>query len=819
MESNFKTNKHVLPEGVSDGESFVEDTSIVDEMSPFDKVPGFDRFHPSKLQKSNSRVSTSNENRTKKEWISFEDESKTVDQLPSIAFKSTKTETKMLEIDGSSEKMSLQTVTQNTTLQANSQDMSVVIDSQTSSETIKAMEVLKSPVIKDRDQWISFDIVDLPCEDSNSPPIGNVVMQTKTTPPATVTKSPNESLSPTESLTDEASSLLSPVKQKSTIEILIPAQDIKEESTDKTDMNRKVVMGLKSTLSPGGKFETVVATAMKSSSCNNTDTKALVIDDNDSNNGDSDIDANVVDLDHESDNEIKALRDTPVKKFPDVKLFQAKTSNLANSPAVSMKREHSASPIHETASDEDLAGPLDDYPDDKNMNAWQFLCRYPHQKKKLGSRIWIPVTVSVEGDFIKISGSLTNGSDVSSEIPLQPFFVCTVPKLHHGIDKHDELHCIKLQYVKYKERRRLKNNWHLEHIPVYMPVLKLGTTDYVALRVFVRKVESIIRTMPTYRDKGVTYRHDEIFIDCDDECHVLLSGTGKVLKHNSSVGMKIRAFISGHPELRMYLNDVRYQEKLTNDKKMFTSKSQQWMSPDLCHYHPCTDVLSSNSEGSILFTPPDGCSFELLRYRFRKLKSLPIVARSSLEIVTSNSLKISASIQAVGDHKSLRQRRNGVILYIPIPDSWAKFFMKSTSMAGKKQYLSAKTNSKNPSHAVAKCQKVSMKLSAGQARYEPAFGAIVWRLGSLPLLCSELPVDAEHTFVCDIELPFEVKMHEQSHYFSYVEFSMSHQVCSDIQVEEVLLSNARRPDKWVSYEANFSYKILMHVKDSGVEKS
>lgn len=529
----------------------------------------------------------------------------------------------------------------------------------------------------------------------------------------------------------------------------------------------------------------------------------------------SELSDEVISLDYESEEERKKLRDTPVKQYTDVLLFQAssaaKNENIKNALNNSLKKQGCDSPVINQEKK------LDDYPLNSNRNTWNFWYRYPDRKYRVSSRKWLPVIVKVEGDFIKLQSEQKNGLDILKEIPLHPFFVFTIPIIHRG-NKDGRVHSVKLQYVKYRETHRLKTRVTLEHIPVYTPVFKLASRDIISLREFMNKVENIIRCIPTYRNKGITYRHEEIFIDSDDECQFLLSGDGDIVQYNITVQLRLRVFVTGSPDFKLFLNDVNCKDVLCKTKESLlreTKSSLRWIAPKKIEYHPCVDISKSEVEGGVVFVPPDGCSFELMRFRVHRKNTIPIIAKSSLELLSGNSVRLQASIQVSGDAKSIRHKRNDVVVYFPIPPSWSTLFVRSRTLNGTKKYIKTRgiTNSSTP--AIATLNRVTLQVSCGKAKYEPAMSSIAWRLGSLPVIQDGIPADAVHKFQCCLELPFPLEIRDDFQPYSYVEFTVAQQLASGVSVEEILLSDGRVPDKWVCYRSNYFYKISMKLIENG----
>lgn len=519
---------------------------------------------------------------------------------------------------------------------------------------------------------------------------------------------------------------------------------------------------------------------------------------------DSNFSAEIYDLNN-LENDILIDRRKP---FPKEGIFQA-SSTIAKQD-VEKTPEMIKKQARQDSSEGNNMTPLDDFPMRSNRTEWSFLYRYPDKKKKFASRKWLNVKVTIKDDAICITGRFEN-ADITKEIPLHPFFVFTMPALHDN-DNRGKVHSVKLQYVKYKETRKMASKFQLEHSPSYTPVLKLAAKDHRSIKEFIEAVENVVRKIETHRDKGITHRHEEIFIDCDDVCQYELDGSGKVKQYNITCQVRLRAFITGIPNLYLFLNDIMSYNKQKNQRmNKKAPKSNRWIKLENIEYHPSVDVNMTNSEGGIVFKPPDACSFELIRFRVRGTKVLPMVFKASIDFTTSKSFQIKAECKIVGEGKMMKYRRNNIVVRFPIPTTWTSVFVKSRSFSGQKKYVRARADDKTFASGVGRTSRCFIEVSTGSAKYEPEYGSLVWRVGDLPILASGVPADAVQTFDCQVNLPFEIDMPKTKDLCAEVEYEIPHAVGSEIQVQEVLLSDGHTPDKWVCYRALYYYKVLMNV--------
>ena len=528
---------------------------------------------------------------------------------------------------------------------------------------------------------------------------------------------------------------------------------------------------------------------------------------------DSNFSGEICDLNNlENDSLLKDTR----KKFPKEELFQASSTkkkpssngkNTSESPTKHLERDNQG--------EMNTLPPLDDYPSQNEKNEWVLLYRYPDHKKKLGSREWVNVKVKVIDDSIKVSGRFGN-TEIHKEIPLHPFFAFTLPVLcsQGNNGSTGKVHSVKLQYVKYKEKRKVSSKFHLEHVPSYTPVLKLASKERNTMKQFIDAVENIIRKIESHRDKGITHRHEEIFIDCDDICHYEVDGNGQVKRYNVTCQVRVRAFVTGIPDLYLFVNDIATYSKQKNRRgDCKPPKSNRWIRLEKVDYHPCIDVSATKQEGGIVFKPPDGCGFELMRFRTRNNRELPIILKSSIDFTTTKSFEIKAECKVGGEGKMMKYQRNNIVVRFPVPTTWTSVFVKSRGFNGRKRYVQAKADPKTFASGIARTARCFVEISTGCARYEAEYGAIVWRIGDLPILANGVPADAVQTFSCQVNLPFEIDLPESYLLTAEVEFDVNHAIGSEIQIHEVLLSDKRMLDKWVCYKASYFYTVLLNVSN------
>jgi len=59
----------------------------------------------------------------------------------------------------------------------------------------------------------------------------------------------------------------------------------------------------------------------------------------------------------------------------------------------------------------------------------------------------------------------------------------------------------------------------------------------------------------SWRNEGLKYRKNEVFLDVIESVNLLVNSNGSVLRSEIIGSVKMRTFLSGMPELRLGLND------------------------------------------------------------------------------------------------------------------------------------------------------------------------------------------------------------------------------------------------------------------------
>lgn len=168
----------------------------------------------------------------------------------------------------------------------------------------------------------------------------------------------------------------------------------------------------------------------------------------------------------------------------------------------------------------------------------------------------------------------------------------------------------------------------------------------------------------------------------------------------------MKSFLSGMPECKFGLNDKLLMEG--DGKKPKGKKKVKGVEIDDCTFHKCVKLSTFDTDRTITFIPPDG-EFELMKYRVTENVNVPIKIQPVYDESSKRSMIINIKATADFDPKLFAQN---VAIHIPVP----------------------------PTTAVC-----TPKTIGGQAKYEPAEKACVWRL-------RKFPGGTEYTLTIEVQL-------------------------------------------------------------------
>ncbi|XP_052777427.1 AP-1 complex subunit mu-1 isoform X1 [Mya arenaria] len=258
-----------------------------------------------------------------------------------------------------------------------------------------------------------------------------------------------------------------------------------------------------------------------------------------------------------------------------------------------------------------------------------------------------------------------------------------------------------LEYFKELEEESIRDNFVLIY-ELLDEVMDFGfpqTTDSKILQEYItvdgHKLEiaprppMAVTNAVSWRNDGLKYRKNEVFLDVIESVNLLVSATGSVLRSEIVGAIKMRVYLSGMPELRLGLNDKVLFET--------TGRGGKSKSVDLedVKFHQCVRLSRFENDRTISFVPPDG-EFELMSYRLNTHVKPLIWVESVIERHAHS--RVEYMIKAKSQFKR-RSTANNVEIVIPVP-----------------------LDADSP----------KFKTTVGSCKYAPEQSAVIWTIKSFP---------------------------------------------------------------------------------------
>ncbi|XP_013773054.1 protein stoned-B-like [Limulus polyphemus] len=483
--------------------------------------------------------------------------------------------------------------------------------------------------------------------------------------------------------------------------------------------------------------------------------------------------------------------------------------------------------------DEDTSQPLEVFPPKFEGDGWEMMLRQPSKKKITGNRFWKKVFLKLSENSILQLFNKQEDNDPFQELPLQACYSLSEVGTQQ-YDVYGKIFTVKLQYIFYRERvgvrpgqlskmmqgqitsvgQIAKLGLPLEHSPQISQLLKLGSQNYQDIKMFIQVVEDALFHLSVHRDRALTYKTEEVQVTVHDEFRVDQDKDGKVLKQLARVRIFFLAFITGMPDIEVGLNDIERQGKeVVGRHDIIPVVTEEWIRLEDCEFHSC--VLSEEFENNriIKLHPPDACLFELMRFRIRppKNRELPLQVKTQMTVTTSR-VEIRCDLLVPGFHS----RKHGQVpcqdvqIRFPIPECWIYLFRVEKHS----RYGSLKSAARKPGkikgleRIIGTAQSLDpslIEVSAGQAKYEHALKAVVWRIPRLPK--EGQGAYTTQLFLLKLNLTSFDQIPDTFSQYVDVEFIMPATTVSHTTVRSVSVTNPNPPEKYVRYLSKHEYKV------------
>ncbi|GFU59319.1 protein stoned-B [Nephila pilipes] len=493
--------------------------------------------------------------------------------------------------------------------------------------------------------------------------------------------------------------------------------------------------------------------------------------------------------------------------------------------------------------DEDTSQPLEVYPRPYDKEGWEMVLRQPNKKKLTGNRFWKKIFVKLSENSVLQLFNKTDDKLPFQELPLQACYSLSEIGAQQ-YDQYGKIFTVKLQYKFYRERVGVrpgqiskvtqgqvtsmgdvaKLGLPLQHSPQTSQLLKLGSQSYSDIKLFIQEVEDALFRMSVHRDRVLTYKTEEVQVIAQDEFYVEQSKTGHIDKQLARVRIFFLAFITGMPSVEVGLNDIiRQGKEVVGRYDIIPVVTEEWIRLEECEFHSCVVQDEFYKNRVIKFHPPDACLFELLRFRIRppKNRELPLQVRVFMT-VSNTRVEIRSDILVPG-YSSRKQGQvpcENIQIRFPVPECWIYLFRteKHFRYGSKKSAARRPGKIKGLERIIGAAQNLDpslIEVSAGQAKYEHVFHAVVWRIPRLPK--EGQGAYTQQLFLLRTELTSFDQIPETFEQFVDVEFTMPATYVSHTTVRSVSVTNPVPPEKYVRYISKHEYKVEIDFKNSSDE--
>jgi AP-2 complex subunit mu-1 len=257
----------------------------------------------------------------------------------------------------------------------------------------------------------------------------------------------------------------------------------------------------------------------------------------------------------------------------------------------------------------------------------------------------------------------------------------------------------------------------------------------------------------SWRAEGIKYRKNEVYIDVVENVNILMSSKRERLRADVSGQILVKCQLSGMPECKFGMND-----KLIMSSDSRSRSNDKGIALDDYRFHQCVRLSKFDVDREITFIPPDG-TFELMTYRTTENIESPFKLLPNVKVLGRNRLELSLQVTAVYDRNITA---TNVRIDFPCPKNTAKAQIHNVGQ--------------------------------GKARFDPAQGAVVWRI-------RRFPGRHEYSLLAEVELASTVTEKQWVRPPITMNFDVPQFTASGLRVRflKVQEKSNYKPVKWIRY--------------------
>ena len=212
----------------------------------------------------------------------------------------------------------------------------------------------------------------------------------------------------------------------------------------------------------------------------------------------------------------------------------------------------------------------------------------------------------------------------------------------------------------------------------------------------------------SWRKEGIKYRKNELFIDVVENCNLMVSSKGTILRNDVSGSIMVKCYLSGTPECKFGLNDKLLLDNEAKAKAAANRRPGSGIEIDDVSFHQCVKLGKFDMDRTISFVPPDG-EFQLMSYRITENVNLPFRVLPVVKELGRTRLEVNVKVKAMFTFKLFA---TNVVIKIPLPANTAQ---------------------------------ANVSAASGKCKYDASQGGIIWKL-------RRFPGDTEYFMSGEVEL-------------------------------------------------------------------
>ncbi|KAK6202694.1 Mu homology domain-containing protein [Scheffersomyces amazonensis] len=211
-----------------------------------------------------------------------------------------------------------------------------------------------------------------------------------------------------------------------------------------------------------------------------------------------------------------------------------------------------------------------------------------------------------------------------------------------------------------------------------LPSLTRRKSSALSIPVSLNSHETNGKSKVSWRDEGIKYRRNEIFLNVEEKINILMNSEGQVLRSYIDGVINMKTHLSGMPECKfgfgensILLNSSNENSSNLNENNVILEDSK---------FHQCVDLSRFDFDRSILFIPPDG-EFQLMNYHCRSNINLPFQIYPQITEIGNSKLSYKIRVKSLYSSKL-----PALDLQVKIPTPTGVLKSNISNSSGKSKY-------------------------------------------------------------------------------------------------------------------------------------